>query len=104
MKTKSLLLSFVVLMFCTTSVADSQLQKSQRDSLVRIHGEFAAIEQMLVVLEKNKYSTASSDPTSGGVIFNYGVLLHEVRQQMAGIESHIKLLNSSPKWQRFTLE
>ncbi len=104
MKTKSLLLSLLVLIISATSVADSQLQNSQRDSLVRIHSEFAAIEQMLVVLEMNRDSTASSDPTSGGVIFNYGVLLDEVRQQMAGIESHIKLLNSSPKWQRFTLE
>ena len=104
MKTRSLLLSIVVVLFCTTAVADSQLNKSQRDSLLRIHSEFAAIEQLLIVLENKKDSSASSDPTSGGVIFNYGVLLREVRQQMAGIESHIKLLNISPKWQRFTLE
>ena len=104
MNSKDALLCTLLMLFCATSVADSPSHTLQRDSLLRIYNEFAAIEQIIVAHEQRNNSITSSDPTSGGVVFNYGVLLIEVREQLAGIKSHIQLLNSSPQWQRFTLE
>lgn len=104
MMIRAILLSICVTFLSASSTADDRIHNTDKDSLIRIHKEFSAIEQLLVDLEKKNRSTASPDPSSGGVIFNYGVLLSEVRKQLAGIESHIQLLNSSPQWQRFTLE